>query len=374
MGDIQTDLLIFGSGPAGCATAIASRTHGLDIVVVERSNLAKEAVGEHLSPDGVNALETMGLSAVIKSREHARCPFIESVWGGTDLVVREYITNAYGSGVNLDRSRFDEGMRAQVVACGARLLVASHPAEVSRTDTGWIVTLAGDSQGMVVRARFLVDATGRTAWLGRRFGAKIRRLDQLVAIIGFLRAERGGKSDNGRLLIEATESGWWYSVLLASGRTVALSMSDPDMLHDGGVSAEMAWCRHLRLAPFTASRCAGRGLERPVRVASANSQCIDRPVGDGWLAAGDAAQAYDPLSSMGISKGLRHGIAAANAVAAHLQGDCEALSLYARNLTREFSTYVDAKSAYYTMEQRWPTASFWRNRHRLQTGSLAMRR
>ncbi len=374
MGNLQTDLLIFGSGPAGCATAIASRTHDLDIVVVERSSLPKETIGEHLSPDGANALETMGLDDLIKSQDHAPCPFIEAVWGGSGPVVRDYITNAYGSGFNLDRQRFDDGMRTQVVACGARLLEASYPVEILRSDTGWAVTLAGNFQGTVVRARFLVDATGRTAWLGRRFGAKICRFDRLVAIIGFLRTETESKFDDGRLLIEATELGWWYSVLLASGRTVASSMSDAGLVHDSGVSAEIAWRRHLALAPFTASRCAGHDLECPVRVTPANSQCIDRPVGDGWLAAGDAAQAYDPLSSLGISKGLRHGIAAADAVAAHLRGDLEALSLYAYHLTREFSAYVESKAAYYTLEQRWPTASFWRSRHKLPTETFRIRR
>ena len=282
------------------------------------------------------------------------------------------MTNAYGPGVNLDRPRFDAGMRAQVIARGARLLNASHPAQASRTDTGWIVTLAGDAQDMVIRTRFVVDATGRTVWFGRRFGATIHRFDRLVAIIGILEAGREAKSDNGRLLVETTETGWWYSVCLASGRTVASSMSDANMVRDDGVSPEMAWRRHLALAPLTAARCAGRVLERPVRVASANSQYVDRPVGDGWLAAGDAAQAYDPLSSMGISKGLHHGIAAACAAVAHLQGDMEALPRYARRLARDFAAYVESRHAYYTMEQRWPDASFWESRHTLPAGVLAM--
>ena len=341
-------------------------------MVVERSNLARESAGEHLSPDGVVALGTMGLGASIAASSHTPCPYIESAWGGPDVVVRDYMSNAHGPGINLDRLRFDAWMRAQVVEDGGRLVNGSYPGMVTRTNSGWIVKLVGSAQGMVIRTRFLVDATGRSVWLGRRFGATIHRLDNLVAIIGLLQAGRDAKEDNGRLLIEATKTGWWYSVCLASGRTVASSMLDANMVRHGGVSPEEAWRRHLTLAPFTAARCSGRVLVRPVRVASANSQCVDRPIGDRWLVVGDAAQAYDPLSSMGISKGIRHGIAAADAAAAHLRGDMEALPRYARGLARDFTAYMESRHMYYTMEQRWPGASFWESRHTLPPRDFAM--
>ena len=363
--DISTDLIVFGSGPAGCAVAIASKSHGLDVVVIERSDGTEGTVGEHLSPEGVVALRAMGLGALIASPEHAPCPFIESAWGEPDLVTRDYMTSPHGSGINLDRPRFDAGLRAQAIGRGVRILNVSYAVGASPIDTGWVVPLAGDAKGLVVHARFLVDATGRTAWLTRRLGAKIRRFDRLAAIIGILEAPREDKGDNGRLLIEATEAGWWYSVQLASGRTVASWMSEANMIRHGCQSPEVTWHKRLALAPCTAARCAGRILAGPVQVKIANSQLSDRIVGDAWLATGDAAQAYAPFSSKGISKGLRHGAAAADAVVAHLQGDKEALQNYSYTLARNFLTYLETKIAYYRMEQRWPDAPFWQVRHSL---------
>ena len=343
------------------------------MVVVERSSVAKETVGEHLSPDGVVALKTMDLCALVESPEHARCPFVESAWGGPDLVIRDYMTNAHGPGINLNRPRFDTRLRAQLVASGARLLNASHPAKASRADSGWIVALTGAASGMVVRARFLVDATGRAAWFGRRFGARIHQFDRLVAIIAILESGPSIKSDNGRLLIEATKAGWWYSVNLPSGRTVATWMTEADMVRDDGVLPDQAWRKHLALAPFTAARCAGLVSADPMRVARANSQCLNPPVGDDWLAVGDAAQAYDPLSSAGISKGLSHGVLAADTAVAHLRGDMGALQHYAHRLNRDFSDYLETRLAYYTMEQRWSGAPFWRPRHSHSAGVLVNR-
>lgn len=360
---VATDLLVLGSGPAGCATAIASKAHGLDVVVVDRFTGEKQAVGEHLSPDGVIALKTLGLAALIDSPDHAPCPFIESVWGGPDLAIRDYMTSAHGSGVNLNRTRFDAELRAQMVACGARLFNMSHPAKVSQDDIGWTVALGGGAGGVLVHTRFLVDATGRAAWLGRRFGSKILRFDQLVAIVAFLTSQPMVNANNGRLLIEPTAAGWWYSVNLPSGTTIATWMTEADSVREDGALPDRSWRKHLASAPYTAARCAGLVTAAPIRVTSANTQCLDSPVGDDWLATGDAAQAYDPLSSAGISNGLNQGLLAANTVVAHLRGDVKALQLYAHRLARDFTDYLETRHAYYAMEQRWSDAPFWQRRH-----------
>jgi hypothetical protein len=41
-----------------------------------------------------------------------------------------------------------------------------------------------------------------------------------------------------------------------------------------------------------------------LHVRTARTQRLDQPTGEGWLAVGDAAMSFDPLSSEGISKGL----------------------------------------------------------------------
>lgn len=360
---VTADLLILGSGPAGCAAAIVSNAHGFDVVMVDRATADKPTVGEHLSPEGVVTLKSLGLGALIDSPEHAPCPFIESAWGEAQLATRDYITSAHGPGVNLDRLRFDAELRAQAIARGTRLFSGSHPTQVSRDDTGWTAILAGDTAGVVVRARFLVDATGRTAWLGRRLGAQVLQFDRLVAVFSFLKALTGARAGYGSLLIEATATGWWYSVNLPSGFTVAAWMTEADMVREGGRLPDRSWRDHLVLAPFTSARCTGLIPTGPTRVACANSQCLEPTIGDAWLATGDAAQAHDPLSSAGIFKGLHHGALAGDAAVAYLRGDIEALPRYARRLTHDFTDYLETRHAYYAMEQRWPDTPFWRLRH-----------
>src|SRR5262249_8825839 len=97
----------------------------------------------------------------------------------------------------------------------------------------------------------------------------------------------------------------------------------------------------------------------------AHSSCLDRMFGDGWIAAGDAAASYDPLSSSGIPRALDSGIHAALAIHDFLKHErTAALNAYDANLKRSFETYLATQSAYYKMEGRWPQALFWRRRQR----------
>jgi flavin-dependent dehydrogenase len=75
-----------------------------------------------------------------------------------------------------------------------------------------------------------------------------------------------------------------------------------------------------------------------------------------WVAVGDAASAYDPLSSLGICKALESGIRAADALARHRLDEYEAW------VRSSFEQYVWTRDAYYALETRWPDSPFWRAR------------
>jgi 2-polyprenyl-6-methoxyphenol hydroxylase-like FAD-dependent oxidoreductase len=85
--------------------------------------------------------------------------------------------------------------------------------------------------------------------------------------------------------------------------------------------------------------------------------------GDGWVAAGEAAAAYDPLSSHGIGSALAGGRQAAAALAAALEGDSGALTAYAERLRAGYARYLWLRHAFHADERRWPAAPFWARRH-----------
>ena len=99
------------------------------------------------------------------------------------------------------------------------------------------------------------------------------------------------------------------------------------------------------------------GYERPeeVRVRAAGNSLLTRPTGDGWIAVGDAAAAFDPLSSHGIGSALVAGVWAARAVAATLAGDDTAFAAYSERVFASYTHYLWTRQAYYTDDSGGPT-------------------
>ena len=95
---------------------------------------------------------------------------------------------------------------------------------------------------------------------------------------------------------------------------------------------------------------------------AAHSATLEPCAGDGFLAAGDAALAFDPLSSQGLLNALFTGLAAAEAADSHLRGDAEALPRYRETISGIAAAYRRHLSTFYAMEQRWPRAAFWERR------------
>jgi flavin-dependent dehydrogenase len=123
------------------------------------------------------------------------------------------------------------------------------------------------------------------------------------------------------------------------------------------------WIDQLERTQHVRCRATGFVLDGDVCVKPASS-CFCNPVaGERWLAVGDAAIAFDPLSSMGISKALRMGLAAADVISRYLTGDADVIERYTAVVAQEFDEYLTTRNFYYRQEQRWPDQPFWHDRH-----------
>ena len=82
-----------------------------------------------------------------------------------------------------------------------------------------------------------------------------------------------------------------------------------------------------------------------------------------WLAVGDAAFCFDPLSAQGLLNALYTGLAAAESADSYLSGRPEAVAEYAASLKGIHKAYTQQLAYWYGQERRWPEAPFWRRRH-----------
>ena len=96
---------------------------------------------------------------------------------------------------------------------------------------------------------------------------------------------------------------------------------------------------------------------------AADSRIQQRRTGEGWLAVGDAAMAYDPLASHGLQMAMVGGREAAKAIAGHFSGNGAALGKYQELMYWAFHRYVEERTRLYAAERRFLGSAYWRERN-----------
>ncbi|MCA1552862.1 MAG: tryptophan 7-halogenase, partial [Chloroflexi bacterium] len=266
----------------------------------------------------------------------------------------------YGHGWHLDRVRFDRMLRGIAEQSGARVVRGVGLRQAERQSNGWALTCVGADAPQQVHAAFVVDATGRAASWARRLGTRKRARDSLVAIIGLYHANAAVADTH--TLVEAVQDGWWYSANLPEGKLAVAYMTDADLKPHTCAQLPSFWADALARTTHTLARVKAGACDSQLRICAANSYVLERVWGAGWLAVGDAAAAYDPLSSLGISTALLSAQTAAASIAAWVCGDVAALHQYEQSVVQRFADFDRTRYTYYAREARWRSSKFWRRR------------
>ncbi|MFC8723438.1 tryptophan 7-halogenase, partial [Kitasatospora sp. NPDC057198] len=346
--------VVAGGGPAGAAAALALVRAGRTVLLADAGR-GPAPVGEALPAAARALLRDLGADGALADG-HLPCPANRSAWGGPALASTDSILDPHGHGWHLNRPRFDRHLRARARAQGVRLAERTAARPLARTpDGGWTVRLG--EQG-AVRCRWLVDATGRRAAVATAHGARRLVGDRLLAVHLTLGPAAGGADTT--TTVEAAPDGWWYTAPLPTGRRLLAWYTDADLpAARTALPSGLAATRHV--GPLAGAHPWPPGTAP--RRAPAHTAHLDTVHGDGWTAAGDAAAAFDPLSSQGILTALFTGLRAGQAVHAHLDGDPDALPGYARDVAAVRSLYLRNHRTHYAAEQRWPDRPFWQRRH-----------
>jgi flavin-dependent dehydrogenase len=357
--EMIADVAIIGGGPAGAATATWLARAGLKVVLFERERFPRFRIGESLLPLNLPLLHDLGLKDEMERRfiRKYAANFADRYGARQSrYAFAQAINKDYPYAYQVERAEFDEMLLQNAIRHGA---VVYQPWSVREVlfDGERAVGLTArseDGRSLTVRCPMVVDASGRSAFLGSRLGIKRDiELDSRTAFYAhFEHVERDDGERAGDIQIVAFEHGWFWMIPFKGNTTSVGMVVTDDYLktrqkdtagqavrppaggHDGsddavvGNSAPLNDAflqRTIATTPFVQERMHKATQKFPARSIGNFSYVMQRYAGDGYVLVGDAGAFLDPVFSSGVFLTMKSAQVVSQAILrCHRQGDYRA--------------------------------------------------
>ncbi|PYK07869.1 MAG: hypothetical protein DME61_11635 [Verrucomicrobia bacterium] len=353
------DVAIIGGGPAGSTAAALLALAGRRVIVFEREKFPRFHIGESLLPFSMKAFTRLGLH-----EKFLRAGFMKKFGGeivgacsesGTKFYFKDGYRSQTDHAYQVTRGDFDKVLLDHAVECGAEVHeeTSVDRAEFSNDEVELGIKCNGSFHS--IRARYVIDASGRTSVLGRKFKIKktydhLQKLSIFAHYDGVWRAE--GIDGTLTVLIRAIDR-WFWLIPLSAERTSVGVVLDAEAFRNSKLRAEDFLEQALSEQPIIAKRMTDARRVSQVYVEADFSYRSARLHGDRWLLAGDAAGFIDPIFSSGVFLAVFSSELCADVLNEVLDHPRKARRLFAgyeRAVNRAMDIYLRFVKAWYTKE------------------------
>ncbi|MBK8000542.1 MAG: tryptophan 7-halogenase [Verrucomicrobia bacterium] len=303
------DVAVIGGGPGGAALATFLARAGHHCVIFEQSKFPRYHIGESLIPHTHGIFDRLGLLPQLRA---SAFPVKHSVrfvsHGGKESVpfyFSETIPGERARTWQVERSQFDTMMLDHARAGGVEVHEQTSIDKVLFEDSRavGVQTVSADGARSEVRAKVVVDASGRACIIGRQLGLR-SPLPELrkASAWGYF---RGGKRLPG---IDAGETtmflipggGWFWYIPLPDDMVSVGIVADPEYVFSESDDMEAAFTREVAKCAPLADRLSAATRVGPVRGSRHLAYLNRQTCGDGWVMIGDARAFLDPIYSSGL--------------------------------------------------------------------------
>src|SRR6266704_648036 len=359
MPDAIYDVAIIGGGPAGSTAAALLAQAGRRVILFEREKFPRFHIGESLLPFSMKAFTRLGLH-----EKFSRAGFMKKFGGeivgacsesGTKFYFKDGYRSQTDHAYQVTRGDFDKVLLDHAIECGAEVHEETSVEQVEFSNDEVELGIKYNGSFHSIRARYVIDASGRTSVLGRKFKIKktydhLQKLSIFAHYDGVWRAE--GIDGTLTVLIRAIER-WFWLIPIAADRTSVEVVLDSETFRKSKLSAGEFLDQALAQQPIIAKRMTNARRASEVYVEADFSYRSARLHGARWLLAGDAAGFIDPIFSSGVFLAVFSGELAADALNEVLDHSHKAKRLfprYERAVNRAMDIYLRFVNAWYTKE------------------------
>jgi len=301
------DVAVIGGGPSGSTAATLLARRGYKVIALEKARHPRFHIGESLLPMNLPVFERLGVLDKVRA--------LGVFKPGADFEAdneRGYNTYAFSRAIGNSpphayqvwRQDFDKMLYDHARESGADAREGHEVLKIDQLgprDTRLEVR-TDEGRTYSIQARYLVDASGRDAFLSAK--KKLRRKNdqhQSAAIFGHFRgAEPRAGGDAGNISIYRFDHGWMWMIPLPDGVMSIGAVCWPEYLKQRKGGTAQFLLDTLNQNPGLRRRIEHAELIGEVRVTGNYSYDSTQMGGPGWVLVGDAFAFLDPVFSSGV--------------------------------------------------------------------------
>ena len=302
------DVVVIGGGPGGSTAAALLARRGYRVIALEKAHHPRFHIGESLLPMNLPVFERLGVLDKVRQLGVFKpgADFeAENARGYNTFAFARALGNSPPHAYQVWRQDFDKMLYDHARTCGADAREGHEVTQVEQLGPreSWLDVVADDGRAYRIQARYVVDASGREAFLSTK--NKLRRKNdqhQSAAIFGHFRGAvaREGE-DAGNISIYSFAHGWMWMIPLPDGVMSVGAVCRPDYLKQRKGRTVEFLLETLQLSPALWRRVQQAELiDNEIRVTGNYSYDSTRMGGLGWVLVGDAFAFLDPVFSSGV--------------------------------------------------------------------------
>ncbi|GAB5418249.1 MAG: NAD(P)/FAD-dependent oxidoreductase [Crocinitomicaceae bacterium] len=341
MANSTTDVVIVGSGISGLVLSKLLKEQQIDHVVLQRVEQRKALeLPETLPPSTLVLLESLNLLELF-SKSSSKTFGYHSLWKSEVLQTDTFFNhNPYKYGLKLNKTQLLQDLQSIV----SDHMVSFHNlTELERTNKSVTITVETESEEHTIHGKILVDATGRNRAMVKQLGILSESFDDQIALSCHLPYFKHPKLVHP-IFVESFEHGWGIVSPLnnATNAMTLYTQKGSPLLPD--LKAYSNW-ENLLANTKILKDFLSDNPDQKVFGGNANSSRAAQITGPNWLAIGDAAIAFDPLSSHGVSNAIYCASAAAKAIDS--EDRLGGIVSYGDTLSQVFEMYLKQREVKY---------------------------
>ena len=325
---MKYDAIIIGGGPGGSTAGCALAQAGKRVLILERERFPRFHVGESLIPFGNDIFTAIGVWPKMQQANFLPKRGAEFVLGNASARIRilfgRYLAPRYAHTFQVERSKFDHLLLEHARESGCEIWEQCQVQSAQLSEDGGTITCVHQGEVKELSARWIFDASGRDAFLGKQLllpKTDLGMPKKFATFAHFTGVERNPHPDEGHITVVRLDFGWFWMIPLTAEKTsIGLVQT---LEHYKATGLKPGECFEQVVAGSTELRRRMAGAKRVSEYHFAGDYTYRhlQNAGPRWLLIGDAAGFIDPIFSSGVMMAVKSGyLAAQEALAADRAG------------------------------------------------------